>query len=72
MVGRRIEVLFEKLGRHSGQIVGKSPYLQPVQATGPETLIGQTSIVEIVECGSNSLFGRLSSLAKSHREGEAI
>ena len=31
MVGRTLEVLFEKPGRHPGQIAGKSPYLQPVQ-----------------------------------------
>jgi tRNA-2-methylthio-N6-dimethylallyladenosine synthase len=59
MVGRSIEVLFEKAGRHPGQIAGKSPYLQPVQVDGPESLIGEVAAVEIVECGSNSLFGRL-------------
>ena len=32
--GRRFDVLFEKPGRHPGQIVGRSPYLQPVQVDG--------------------------------------
>ncbi len=59
LVGRTIDVLFEKKGRYPGQIAGKSPYLQPVQVDGPETLIGQIAPVEIVECSSNSLFGRL-------------
>jgi tRNA-2-methylthio-N6-dimethylallyladenosine synthase len=59
MIGRAIEVLFEKAGRRPGQIAGKSPYLQPVQVDGPETLIGQVARVEIMECGTNSLFGRL-------------
>ena len=30
-VGRTFDVLFEKPGRLPGQIVGRSPYLQPVQ-----------------------------------------
>ena len=33
-VGRTFDVLFEKPGRHPGQIVGRSPYLQPVQVDG--------------------------------------
>ncbi len=34
MVGRTLDVLFEKRGRHAGQIAGKTPYLQPVQVDG--------------------------------------
>ena len=59
LVGRTIDVLFEKPGRYAGQIAGKSPYLQPVQVDGPEALIGEVAAVEIIECSSNSLFGRL-------------
>jgi len=59
MVGRVTPVLFEKLGRHAGQVAGKSPYLQPVQVEGGAGLIGREAPVEIVRCGSNSLFGRL-------------
>jgi tRNA-2-methylthio-N6-dimethylallyladenosine synthase len=65
MVGRSFDVLFEKPGRHSGQIGGKSPYLQAIHVDGPETLIGRVAPVEIVECSSNSLYGRL---AEPHRE----
>jgi tRNA-2-methylthio-N6-dimethylallyladenosine synthase len=59
LVGKTVEVLFEKPGRHPGQIAGKSPYLQPVQVDGPENMIGHVASVEIVECSTNSLFGRL-------------
>jgi tRNA-2-methylthio-N6-dimethylallyladenosine synthase len=52
-------VLFERGGRHAGQLVGRSPYLQPVQATAPESLIGEMAAVTITEIGSNSLFGTL-------------
>jgi tRNA-2-methylthio-N6-dimethylallyladenosine synthase len=52
-------VLFERPGRHNGQLVGRSPYLQPVQATAPVSLIGDIAAVTITEIGSNSLFGTL-------------
>jgi tRNA-2-methylthio-N6-dimethylallyladenosine synthase len=58
-VGRVMDVLFEKPGRHPGQIAGKTPYLQAVQVDGPAHLIGQVAAVEIVGTSSNSLFGRL-------------
>ena len=59
LVGRTVDVLFEKAGRHEGQIGGKTPYLQAVAVNGPETLIGQVAPVEILECRTNSLVGRL-------------
>jgi tRNA-2-methylthio-N6-dimethylallyladenosine synthase len=58
-VGRTISVLFERLGRHSGQIVGRSPYLQPVQIEAPQSLIGEIAAVTITDVASNSLFGAL-------------
>lgn len=56
-VGITMPVLFEKIGRHNGQIVGRSPYLQLVHATGEESLIGKTCDVEISLAGPNSLAG---------------
>jgi tRNA-2-methylthio-N6-dimethylallyladenosine synthase len=52
-------VLFERPGRHPGQIVGRSPYLQPVQVEAPRSLIGAIASVTITEVASNSLFGAL-------------
>jgi tRNA-2-methylthio-N6-dimethylallyladenosine synthase len=57
--GRTFEVLFEKPGRHPGQIVGRSPYLQPVQVMGPSTMIGEIAAVTVTEISANSLFGAL-------------
>jgi tRNA-2-methylthio-N6-dimethylallyladenosine synthase len=59
--GRSFEVLFEKPGRLPGQIVGRSPYLQPVQVMAPSSLIGEIATVGITGVGSNSLFGALAS-----------
>ena len=58
-VGRTFDVLFERPGRHPGQIVGRSPYLQPVQVEAPRSLIGEIASVTITEVSSNSLFGAL-------------
>jgi tRNA-2-methylthio-N6-dimethylallyladenosine synthase len=58
-LGRTLAVLFERPGRYDGQLVGRSPYLQPVQVTAPATLIGAIAAVTITEVSSNSLFGVL-------------
>ena len=59
MVGRVLEVLFEKPGKYADQIAGKSPYLQPVLVDASPDLIGAVRAVEITGAGSNALFGRL-------------
>ena len=56
-VGKVLPVLFEKPGRHAGQLVGRSPYLQPVHAVAPDRLLGSIVAVEIVAAGPNSLSG---------------
>ena len=58
-VGRRIDVLFDKPGRHAGQIGGRTPYLQAVHVEGPSSLIGTVRPVDIQSVGPNSLTGRL-------------
>jgi tRNA-2-methylthio-N6-dimethylallyladenosine synthase len=58
-VGRTVDVLLEKPGRHPGQVAGKSPYLQAVQFEGDARRIGEVVPVTIERTGSNSLFGTL-------------
>nr|WP_244304715.1 tRNA (N6-isopentenyl adenosine(37)-C2)-methylthiotransferase MiaB [Roseibium aestuarii] len=58
-LGMTFGVLFERKGKRPGQLVGKSPWLQAVQADAPDEMIGTVQPVEIVEIGRNSLFGRL-------------
>ncbi len=60
-IGKRLPVLFERKGRKSGQIGGRSPYLQAVHAEGPDSLIGQIAEVDIVASGPNSLTGVIKS-----------
>jgi len=59
--GRSFDVLLEKPGRLPGQLVGRSPYLQPVNVMAPSSLIGEIASVRITGVGSNSLFGALRS-----------
>lgn len=56
-VGRTFPVLFEKSGRNHGQLVGRSPYLQPVHADAPDGLVGTIRPVEISAATKNSLSG---------------
>jgi tRNA-2-methylthio-N6-dimethylallyladenosine synthase len=56
-IGSLIPVLFEKPGRHAGQLVGRSPYLQPVHADLPAERIGAVLPVRIIGLRSNSLTG---------------
>ena len=63
-VGMTFDVLFEKPGRHPGQIVGRSPYLQPVPVVAPASLIGEIAPVTVTEVRTNSLFGRLANARK--------
>jgi tRNA-2-methylthio-N6-dimethylallyladenosine synthase len=60
-VGRTVPVLFERVGRRPGQVVGRSPYLQPVHILGPESLIGQIAPVAIEAATRGSLTGQLAS-----------
>ncbi len=58
-IGRSVEVLFEKPGRYPGQLVGRSPYLQPVHVAASAALIGEVRRVAITGLDSYSLFGNL-------------
>ena len=58
-IGRILPVLFEKPGRGASQMVGRTPYLQPVHADGDASLIGRTADVRIAARTANSLRGIL-------------
>ncbi|MGY6706533.1 tRNA (N6-isopentenyl adenosine(37)-C2)-methylthiotransferase MiaB [Roseinatronobacter sp.] len=59
MVGRDVNVLFEKQGRAPGQMTGKSDYLHAVHVTDPSVERGQIRRVRIIESNTNSLAGVL-------------
>jgi len=57
--GRTLNVLFEKKGRHAGQAIGRSPYLQSVHVDGADHLLGRIVPVKIEQGNQNSLKGSL-------------
>jgi tRNA-2-methylthio-N6-dimethylallyladenosine synthase len=59
MIGRTVKVLFEKKGRESGQMIGKSEYLHAVFADATDVAIGDLRDVKIVKSESNSLGGEI-------------
>jgi len=59
MVGREVNVLFEKAGRLPGQMVGKSEYLHAVHASVEGVCAGEMRRVRITGSETNSLSGIL-------------
>ncbi len=59
MVGRTLDVLFEKPGRLPGQLTGKSGYLHAVHAAAPDLSPGAIAKVTITASAPNSLTGTL-------------
>jgi tRNA-2-methylthio-N6-dimethylallyladenosine synthase len=58
MAGRTLSVLVEKKGRHEGQMIGRSPYLQSVHGELPESALGRIVRMQIKGAGPNSLSGQ--------------
>jgi tRNA-2-methylthio-N6-dimethylallyladenosine synthase len=55
-IGKEIDLLLEKPGRMPGQLVGRSPWLQPVNIDAKASEIGDIVRVRITDAGPNSLF----------------
>ena len=55
LIGRELDVLVEKPGRNKGQMVGRSPYLQPVILDESVANIGDSVKVRITGVRANSL-----------------
>lgn len=58
-VGKTLDILFERTGREDGQLIGKSPYLQPVYVDAPAELIGKILPVYIESLGNFALKGKI-------------
>ena len=54
-VGRSFEVLLDRPGRHPGQLLGRSPYMQSVFVTAPEAMLNSVQRLRITAAYPNSL-----------------
>jgi tRNA-2-methylthio-N6-dimethylallyladenosine synthase len=66
-IGQVLPVLFERPGRHDGQLVGRSPYAQGVHAAAPAALTGSIADVLITEATLQSLGGTLTAAGATDR-----
>src|SRR5262249_51777764 len=60
-IGETVDVLFERVARNAGQIVGRTAYLQPAHVMASPDLIGQVLPVRIDRIERYSLLGELAS-----------
>ncbi len=58
-IGGVLTVLFEKPGRMDGQLIGRSPYLQSVHVSAPNSMLGKIAPVKIEGVTPNALAGAL-------------
>jgi len=64
-VGKTYSVLLDRAGRDDGQLIGRSPYMQPVVVEAPSALLHTLQDVTITSAGPLSLKGDLCDLEKS-------
>jgi len=65
VIGKTIDVLFERAARNPGQIVGRTAYLQPAHVMASPDIIGQVLPVAIDSLERYSLIGALAGSAPS-------
>lgn len=65
-VGKKFPILLEREGRREGQLVGRSPYMQPVHVKAPLDLIGKIVDLEIISARPNSLEAQLVNAERKH------
>jgi len=54
-IGQRLDVLLDRAGRHPGQLIGRSPYMQAVHVEMDSDNLGDIVNLEIVSAHGNSL-----------------
>jgi len=59
MIGRTLSVLFDRVGKLDGQLLGRSAYMQSVYVQAPARLMGQMVEVHVTGAYANSLSGHV-------------
>lgn len=58
-VGKIFEVLFEQQGRHKGQLIGRTPYMQNLHAKADTNMLNKIVDVKVEQATTNSLSGKV-------------
>ncbi|MBQ2810845.1 MAG: tRNA (N6-isopentenyl adenosine(37)-C2)-methylthiotransferase MiaB [Alphaproteobacteria bacterium] len=58
-VGKEFDVLFEQNGRHKGQLIGRTPYMQNLHAKADNSLLNKIVRVRVESATTNSLCGKV-------------
>ena len=58
-VGQTMPVLFETQGRHKGQLIGRTPYMQNLHAEIDKSYLNKIVNIEITNATTNSLSGKI-------------
>ena len=58
-IGQSFDVLFEQKGRHKGQLIGRTPYMQNVHVHAADDMMGKILKVKISDATTNSLEGEV-------------
>ncbi|MEQ1652516.1 MAG: tRNA (N6-isopentenyl adenosine(37)-C2)-methylthiotransferase MiaB [Hyphomicrobium sp.] len=58
-LGQTMPVLFDRVSKYPGQLIGRSPYMQAVHAEAPPHLLGHIVAVELITVGNISMGGRI-------------
>ena len=58
-IGKVMPVLFESKGRHKGQLVGRTPYMQNLHAEADGSLLNKIVEVRVTDASTNSLSGEV-------------
>jgi tRNA-2-methylthio-N6-dimethylallyladenosine synthase len=58
-IGRTLPVLFERRGRYSGQLIGRTPYNQGMHASAPTDFVGQVHDLRLLRADRQSIAGAL-------------
>jgi tRNA-2-methylthio-N6-dimethylallyladenosine synthase len=57
-IGKVMPVLFEQKGRHKGQLIGRTPYMQNLHITTKDDNMNKIVDVVVTEATTNSLSGK--------------
>lgn len=58
-IGKEFDVLFEQDGRHKGQLIGRTPYMQNLYAKADKSLLNKIVRVQVEDATTNSLCGKV-------------